>query len=216
MSIDQELLRVSAECDRLIAERDALIRAVADHVTVRAEQYAQIQALAARVQEMRGLLEDSCRPEPPTKDTGCCISCGSWTPHGNPERHAHEDDCEAWKTYIAIRARTPSLAKKAIITPDTSAQILARRDAAIWMEAAEVCEAFTPTYVKDSERWLKGQNGNPDIRLKDIAPRLEAAFEMEQVLKHGSVIHQLTDFDKCGKALRAKADELLKGLEKAP
>jgi len=149
MSIDQEPLRVSAECDRLIAERDAL---------------------AARVQEMRGLLEDSCRPEPPTKDTGCCISCGSWTPHGNPERHAHEDDCEAWKTYIAIRARTPSLAKKAIITPDTSAQILARRDAAIWMEAADL------------------------IKAKGVRP------------------HYL-DYVQ---ALRAKADELLKGLEKAP
>jgi len=55
--------------------------------------------------------------------------------------------------------------KRAFATPDTSAQILKRRDAAIWMEAAEVCA------------------------LKRYA----------------------TD---CSYALRAKADELLRGLEK--
>ena len=184
MSIDQELLRVSAECDRLIAERDAL---------------------AARLQKMRKALERISRWNgefPPTgiflKGTDETMSYGAaYGSNGERDYMRH-------------------VAGQVLATPDTSAQILVRRDAAIWMEAAEVCEAFTPTYVKDSERWLKGQNGNPDIRLKDIAPHFEAAFEMEQVLKHGSVIHQLTGFDKCGKALRTKADELLKGLEKAP
>jgi len=55
-------------------------------------------------------------------------------------------------------------------TPDTSAQILARRDAAIWMEAAAM--------VDDAQDWVDGSLGH------------------------------ITD------ALRAKADELLKGLEK--
>ena len=135
MSIDQELLRVSAECDRLIAERDALIRAVADHVTVRAEQYAQIQALAARVQEMREALEAA-------------------------------KDC-LWSYNTLTRNKV----EKALATPDTSAQILARLKAAIWMEAAAM--------VDDAQDWVDGS-------LEHIAD-----------------------------ALRAKADELLKGeLEK--
>ena len=60
--------------------------------------------------------------------------------------------------------------KRAFATPDTSAQILKRRDAAIWMEAAEV---------------LKQQHTFLTV----------AGMTSEQLL-------------------RAKADELLKGLEK--
>ena len=129
MSIDQELLMVS----------DALIRTVADHVTVRAEQYAQIQALAARVQEMREALKWINKyPSKPSEELG----------------------------YVGCRR----VAGEALSTPDTSAQILARRDATIWMEAAEV---------------LKQQHTFLTV----------AGMTSEQLL-------------------RAKADELLKGLEK--
>ena len=73
---------------------------------------------------------------------------------------------------VLVIART---ANEALATPDTSAQILARRDAAIWMEAAEICKA---------------------ISAEETRPAGKGAA---------------TD---CEDALRAKADELLKGLEK--
>ena len=68
---------------------------------------------------------------------------------------------------------------------------------------AKACEARVPTYLKDGERWLKGQNGNPDKRLKDIAPNLEAAWEAEQLLKKGA-IEFITEAHACATAIRAR------------
>lgn len=42
------------------------------------------------------------------------------------------------------------LRTKSLATPDTSAAILARRDAAVWMEAAEVCTDLSCIDPKDS------------------------------------------------------------------
>ena len=75
---------------------------------------------------------------------------------------------DEWKGPVEFNALKKCNA--ALATPDTSAQILARRDAAIWMEAAEV---------------LKQQHTFLTV----------AGMTSEQLL-------------------RAKADELLKGLEK--
>ena len=69
---------------------------------------------------------------------------------------------------------------------------------------AKVCEDLVPTYLKDGERWLKGRNGKPDSRLKDLAPNLEAAWEAEQLLKHGSVIEKITEAHICADAIRAR------------
>ena len=69
---------------------------------------------------------------------------------------------------------------------------------------AKVCEDLVPTYLKDGERWLKGRNGKPDSRLKDLAPNLEAAWEAEQLLKHGSVVQKITDAHICANAIRAR------------
>jgi len=80
-------------------------------------------------------------------------------------------------------------------------------DVAIALEreaCAKVCEDLVPTYLKDGERWLKGRNGKPDSRLKDLAPNLEAAWEAEQLLKHGSVVQKITDAHICANAIRAR------------
>ena len=69
---------------------------------------------------------------------------------------------------------------------------------------AKVCEDLVPTYLKDGERWLKGRNGKPDSRLKDLAPNLEAAWEAEQLLKHGSVVEKITEGHICAEAIRAR------------
>ena len=69
---------------------------------------------------------------------------------------------------------------------------------------AKVCEDLVPTYLKDGERWLKGRNGKPDSRLKDLAPNLEAAWEAEQLLKHGSVVEKITEAHICANAIRAR------------
>ena len=69
---------------------------------------------------------------------------------------------------------------------------------------AKVCEDLVPTYLKDGERWLKGRNGKPDSRLKDLAPNLEAAWEAEQLLKHGSVVQKITEAHICANAIRAR------------
>lgn len=69
---------------------------------------------------------------------------------------------------------------------------------------AKVCEDSVPTYLKDGERWLKGQNGKPDVRLKEIAPNLESAWEAEQLLKNGSVIESYSVQHKCAAAIRAR------------
>ena len=163
MSIDQELLRVSAECDRLIAERDALIRAVADHVTVRAEQYAQIQALAARVQEMREALKWINKyPSKPSEELG----------------------------YVGCRR----VAGEALSTPDTSAQILARRDAATLQTAAFELEKKNNEYANEVG-YFEYDTGAWVCENDYANCRLEAT-------------------DDAISFLRAKADELLKGLEK--
>ena len=69
---------------------------------------------------------------------------------------------------------------------------------------AKVCEDLVPTYLKDGDRWLKGRNGKPDSRLKDLAPNLEAAWEAEQLIKHGSVIEKITKAHICAAAIRAR------------
>ena len=69
---------------------------------------------------------------------------------------------------------------------------------------AKVCEDLVPTYLKDGARWLKGRNGKPDSRLKDLAPNLEAAWEAEQLLKHGSVVEKITEAHICANAIRAR------------
>lgn len=66
----------------------------------------------------------------------------------------------------------------------------------------EICESFIHTYVKDGERWMRGDNGKPDFRIKDVTPHLEAAYEMEQILKHGSVIETITVAHKIAAAIR--------------
>jgi len=141
-----EIHRLETELELIRAALDAKIDICGDARI--SELKAERDALAARVQEMRRLLsvmfdkyEDGtpCYDEP---EDGAFIGYAF---------HLNDDDFNA--------------CVKSIATPDTSAQILARRDAAIWMEAAEVCA------------------------LKRYA----------------------TD---CSYALRAKADELLKGLEK--
>lgn len=76
-------------------------------------------------------------------------------------------------------------ANEALATPDDSAAILARRDAAIWQEAAEVCMSLK--FVADNA--AKNRGGE----------RSAAFSEAYQYAIN---------------ALRAKADELLKGLEK--
>ena len=69
---------------------------------------------------------------------------------------------------------------------------------------AKLCEDRVPTYLKEGERWLKGDNGKPDIRLKDIAPNLEAVWEAEQLLKNGGVVEFITESHKCANAIRAR------------
>lgn len=90
-----------------------------------------------------------------------------------------------------------SCQEAASIAVDTA--ILAEREA-----CAKLCEDLVPTYLKDGERWLKGRNGKPDSRLKDLAPNLEAAWEAEQLLKHGSVIEKITEAHICADAIRAR------------
>jgi hypothetical protein len=68
----------------------------------------------------------------------------------------------------------------------------------------KLCEAHIPTYIKDGERWLKGSNGKPDVRLKELAPNLEAAWEAEQILKNGSVVETITTAHKIANAIRAR------------
>jgi hypothetical protein len=71
---------------------------------------------------------------------------------------------------------------------------------------AKVCEDFVPTYVKNGERWLRGKNGKPDVRLRELAPELEAAWEAEQLLKNGSVLESYTVQHQCAAAIRARGE----------
>lgn len=69
---------------------------------------------------------------------------------------------------------------------------------------AKVCEAQAAVYLKDGERWLRGSEGKPDTRLKELAPHLEAAWEAEQLLKNGSGAEWITQAHKCAAAIRAR------------
>jgi hypothetical protein len=88
---------------------------------------------------------------------------------------------------------------RVVTAAEASAAILHEREA-----CAKVCEDLVPTYLKDGERWLKGRNGKPDSRLKDLAPNLEAAWEAEQLLKHKSVVEEITQAHICAEAIRAR------------
>jgi uncharacterized protein YehS (DUF1456 family) len=87
------------------------------------------------------------------------------------------------------------------------------RDAIAWAikkereECAQACEDSVPTYLKNGDRWLKGQNGKPDTRMKDIAPNLEAEWEMNQILKNGSVIMPITEAHLLAEKIRARSKE---------
>lgn len=69
---------------------------------------------------------------------------------------------------------------------------------------AKVCEDSVPTYTKDGERWLKGRNGKPDVRLKDLAPNLEAAWEQEQLLRKNSALKDIATGHILASAIRAR------------
>ena len=69
---------------------------------------------------------------------------------------------------------------------------------------AKVCEDSVPTYTKDGERWLKGRNGKPDVRLKDLAPNLEAAWEQEQLLRKNSALKDIATGHILATAIRAR------------
>jgi len=61
--------------------------------------------------------------------------------------------------HYAASASTSRLAERfrvALATPDHTAQILARRDAAIWMEAAEVC--YLKRYAADCSYALRAKS----------------------------------------------------------
>ena len=72
---------------------------------------------------------------------------------------------------------------------------------------AKMCEAQVAVYLKDGERWLKGKKGEPDTRLKDLAPHLEEAWEAEQLLKNESGVEWITQAHKCADAIRARGNE---------
>lgn len=72
---------------------------------------------------------------------------------------------------------------------------------------AKVCEDSVPTYTKDGERWLKGRNGKPDVRLKDLAPNLEAAWEQEQLFKKDSALQSIHEGHILAAAIRARREQ---------
>ena len=72
---------------------------------------------------------------------------------------------------------------------------------------AKVCEAHISVYLKDGERWLKGKKGQPDTRMKDLAPHMEAAWEAEQLLKNKSGVEWITQAHKFAAAIRARGNE---------
>ena len=69
---------------------------------------------------------------------------------------------------------------------------------------AQACEGLVPTVLINGERWLKDKSGNPDVRLKDLAPELESRWEAEQILKNGSAIENYTVQHRCAAAIRAR------------
>ena len=87
------------------------------------------------------------------------------------------------------------------------------RDAIRWAiqqereACAKVCEAHISVYLKDGERWLKGKKGQPDTRMKDLAPHMEAAWEAEQLLKNKSGVEWITQAHKFAAAIRARGNE---------
>ena len=71
---------------------------------------------------------------------------------------------------------------------------------------AKMCEDSVPTYTKDGERWLKGQNGKPDVRLKELAPNLEAAWEQEQLLRKDSALKEIAEGHRFAAVIRARRE----------
>ena len=111
---------------------------------------AERAALAARVQEMGGALGGIQDGPDPLASCPRRVRCGVEDRDIKDRYDAAEYGYDALQ-YCAF------IAKQALVTPDTSAQILARRDAAVWSEAAEVCrdicecgkaEGYIPTASK--------------------------------------------------------------------
>lgn len=81
------------------------------------------------------------------------------------------------------------------------AAVLAEREA-----CAQACEGLVPTVLINGERWLKDKNGNPDVRLKDLAPELESRWEAKQILKNDSVIENYAVQHRCAAVIRARGN----------
>ncbi len=82
-----------------------------------------------------------------------------------------------------------------------TAAITAEREA-----NAKVCEALSHSYIKDGERWLKGnpQRGTPDKRLIDIAPNIERQHLAEMKARDEPDVNR---YEKCAAAIRARGGE---------
>lgn len=92
-----------------------------------------------------------------------------------------------------------------VLTGEEQIERFAALVAAAEREAcAQACEGLVPTVLINGERWLKDKSGNPDVRLKDLAPELESRWEAEQILKNGSAIENYTVQHRCAAAIRAR------------
>ena len=165
-------MRTEQEYKDLEAERDAAIASFHAAQTQVVGWQKQCEELAARVQEMREALAHNqqvfaeiyhARMKP------------NWFTNG---AHAAEQHFFIWLNKGKVAT------EEALATPDTSAKIIAELKAAVWMEAAEVCNALRSA---------------ADNAAKVHAGLYSAAFV--DAYRHAE------------EALRAKHDELMKGVE---
>lgn len=186
----------------------------------------EIVALAAQVQEMRGALENIQKCEFAARVEGLVELLASIYDEHSPKGRL-KDLVERRLLYMA------RYADEALTTPDTSDQILARRDAArgsgyveqIKHLQAQVEELKQKTFARfaTEECWIYQGDGSDGLDSltcpivvsvrklyeRDAAIWMEAAEVCKTVICEGS-----SNIDDCIELLRTKADELLKGLEK--
>lgn len=128
---------------------------------------AERDALAVLAQEMREALEDIQKCEFAARVEGLAEVLAS----------IDDEHSQAGRLKDLVERRLLYMtryADEALATPDTIAAILARRDAAVWVEAAEVCESNDMSWA-DAE-W--------NAAVKDCGLKLRAkADELEN--EHG-------------------------------
>lgn len=138
--------------------------------------------------ELQSIVADS-NAWPPTDQSGCCCSCGAWTPARHTEAHDHADDCPAEKEYRERRntrqrcqtlvgniySRVRELSAAPTPAPAPAFTGLLRQNHSCTIQAGKPLCRFSEAqdgewvHITDLRRWIGGRPAPAPVTVSDDA-----------------------------------------------